>query len=54
MTSKADYEKILETLTEYAKRGTEQSNGNNSEIERGKVDEVRQHQAMHATRVAEG
>jgi len=54
MTSKADYEKIIETLTEYAKRGTKQSDGNNSEIERGKVDEVRQHQAMHATRVAEG
>ncbi len=43
MTSKADYEKILETLTEYAKRGTEQSNGNNSESKRLTVGEARQH-----------
>ena len=42
MTSRADYEKIIETLSEYARRGAKQSDGNNSEIERGKVDEVRQ------------
>lgn len=43
MTSKADYEKIIETLTEYAKRGAKQNDGNNSESKRLTVGEARQH-----------